>query len=59
MVETEKLDRYGRTVRKVVVGESDVNLALVATGLAWHYMKCQHEQSASDRLLYAAAEQEA
>lgn len=59
MVETEKLDRYGRTVGKVVVAERDVNLALVAAGLAWHYKKYQHEQSASDRLLYAAAEQEA
>lgn len=59
IIETEKLDRYGRIVGRVLSGERDVNLALVAAGLAWHYKQYQHEQSASDRLLYAAAEQEA
>jgi hypothetical protein len=33
----ETTDRYGRTVAKVFVGETDVNMALVKAGLAWHY----------------------
>jgi endonuclease YncB( thermonuclease family) len=58
-VETEKLDRYGRTVGKVVIEGRDANLAMVVDGLAWHYKKYESEQSPSDRLLYAAAEREA
>lgn len=58
-VETEKQDRYGRTVGKVLVGGRDTNLAMILAGFAWHYKKYEGEQSPSDRLLYAAAEQEA
>lgn len=58
-VETEKQDRYGRTVGKVLVDGRDANLAMVVAGLAWHYKRYEGEQSATDRLLYAAAEQEA
>ena len=36
-VETEKQDRYGRTVGKVLVEGRDANLAMVVAGLAWHY----------------------
>lgn len=57
MVETEKQDRYGRTVGKVVIDGRDVNLAMVVAGMAWHYKKYEGEQSPSDRLLYADAEQ--
>jgi endonuclease YncB( thermonuclease family) len=58
-VETEKLDRYGREIGKVLVDGRDANLAIVMAGLAWHYKKYQSEQSSSDRLLYASAEEEA
>lgn len=58
-VETEKLDRYGRTVGKVVIDGRDANLAMVVDGLAWHYKKYESEQSPSDRLLYSDAEREA
>ncbi len=58
-VETEKQDRYRRTVGKVVIEGRDANLAMVVAGLAWHYKKYQEEQSPSDRLLYADAEREA
>jgi endonuclease YncB( thermonuclease family) len=58
-VETDKLDRYGRTLGKIVISHRDVNLAMVQAGLAWHYKKYQNEQSASDRLLYAHAEEQA
>lgn len=59
VVETQKTDRYGRTVGKVLVGDRDANLALVVAGLAWHYKKYETEQSASDRMIYASAEQDA
>lgn len=58
-VETEKQDRYGRTVGKMIIDGLDVNLAQVVAGMAWHYKKYGGEQSPSDRLLYADAEQEA
>lgn len=59
LVETEKQDRYRRTVGKVVIDGRDANLAMVVAGLAWHYKKYQSEQSPSDRLLYSDAEREA
>ena len=58
-VETEKLDRYGRTLGKILLNRQDINLAMVNASLAWHYKKYQQEQSRSDRLLYAHAEEQA
>ena len=58
-VETEKLDRYGRTLGKIVFDRKDINLAMINAGLAWHYKKYQNDQSRSDRLLYAHAEDQA
>jgi endonuclease YncB( thermonuclease family) len=58
-VETEKLDRYGRTLGKIVFDRKDINLAMINAGLAWHYKKYQQEQSASDRLLYSHGEEQA
>ena len=58
-VETEKLDRYGRALGKILLDRNDINLAMINAGLAWHYKKYQHEQSGSDRLLYAHAEEQA
>lgn len=59
IVKTEKGDRYGRTVGKVLVGGRDTNLAMVVAGYAWHYKKYQAEQTQDDRLLYDIAEKEA
>lgn len=58
-VETEKLDRYGRTVGKIILNGRDANLAMITAGLAWHYKKYASEQTPADRLLYANAEEEA
>jgi len=58
-VEWSKLDRYGRTVGKVLDGEKDVNLALVRDGICWWYRKYASEQSAVDRTIYVAAEAKA
>ena len=58
-VETEKKDRYGRDVGKVLVNGVDVNLLQVQRGFAWHYKEYEREQSAGDRKLYDLAESEA
>jgi endonuclease YncB( thermonuclease family) len=58
-VDTDKTDRYGREVGKVLVDGVDTNLEQVRRGLAWHYKAYQREQSPSDRLAYAAAEKDA
>ena len=58
-VETDKKDRYGRDVGKVLVDGVDINLKQVQRGLAWHYKAYQREQSADDRQLYDLTEREA
>lgn len=55
-VETEKRDRYGRQIGKVLVNGRDVNLVQVERGMAWFYRQYQREQSPNDRRLYEAAE---
>jgi endonuclease YncB( thermonuclease family) len=42
-VETDKQDRYKRTLGKIVLDGRDVNLAMVVAGLAWHYKKYERE----------------
>jgi micrococcal nuclease len=32
-------DRYGRTLGRISVGATDINHAMVAAGMAWHYEK--------------------
>ena len=59
IVETDKRDRYGRELGKVLAGGKDVNLEQVRTGFAWHYKKYERTQSATDRQVYAVAENEA
>ena len=58
-VETDKRDRYGRELGKVLAGSKDVNLEQVRTGMAWHYKAYERTQSAADRQAYADAENEA
>lgn len=58
-VDGSKIDKYGRTVGKVLVSGADANLAQVKTGFAWHYKQYASEQNAVDRALYAHAEDEA
>jgi endonuclease YncB( thermonuclease family) len=58
-VEVGKTDRYGRRVGKVVVEGQDVNLEMIKAGLAWHYKAYEREQPKADRLVYAAAEDQA
>jgi endonuclease YncB( thermonuclease family) len=58
-VEWDKLDRYGRTVGKIMVNGIDANQAQVSAGMAWWYEKYRAEQAPTDQRAYAAAEQQA
>lgn len=55
-VDTNKQDRYGRAVGKVLLNGEDVNLKQVSAGLAWVYTDYIKELSVSDREQYRAAE---
>lgn len=58
-VDVGKIDKYGRTVGKVLVNGVDANLAQVKSGFAWHYKQYESEQTAHDRAIYAVAEDSA
>ena len=51
-----KIDKYGRTVSRVLVGDTDAGLEMIKAGLAWHYKKYEIEQSPADRVSYGSAE---
>ncbi len=55
-VETQKKDKYGRQVGKVLVQGVDANLAQIKNGLAWHYTAYAKEQSTQDRAEYSDAQ---
>jgi endonuclease YncB( thermonuclease family) len=42
-IEPRNIDRYGRTVARVVVDGEDLGLALVKAGLAWHYKQYSND----------------
>jgi|GEM_PF-507071 len=54
----EETDRYGRVLGKLMIGQSDFCLEMIASGLAWHFTRYEQSQSASDRALYRQAEKE-
>ncbi len=51
-----KTDMYGRIVAVVHVGELDVGLAQVRSGMAWHFRRYARDQSPAHRQAYARAE---
>lgn len=56
-VEWHKQDRYGRIVGQVRTPAGvDVCLEQLQRGMAWHYKQFSKEQSPSDRIAYAQAE---
>jgi endonuclease YncB( thermonuclease family) len=59
IVDTEKQDRYGRRVGKVLVAGKDVNVEQIRRGLAWFYRHYERELSDADRQHYDRAEAEA
>ena len=52
-VRWEKKDRYGRILGDVFIGDVNVNLQMVQSGLAWHY------KNYDDTEAFAVAEREA
>jgi endonuclease YncB( thermonuclease family) len=58
-IESNKLDRYGRVIGKVLVDGQDMNLEQIRRGCGWHYKRYQNEQILDDRLAYNAAEESA
>lgn len=52
IVETNKQDRYGRYVGKVLIDGQDVNVEQIRRGLAWFYRQYEQELSDSDRQRY-------
>jgi micrococcal nuclease len=55
-VQSDKTDKYGRTVGKVLINGRDANLEQIRAGFAWHYKEYAKEQSPFDRSSYANAE---
>jgi endonuclease YncB( thermonuclease family) len=55
----DKSDRYGRRICRALVDGRDMGLEQFRCGLAWHFRRYAHEQSAGDRSAYATAEDEA
>jgi endonuclease YncB( thermonuclease family) len=58
-VEWDKIDKYGRTVGKIIANGQDVNLAMISAGRAWWYRKYASEQTPADHVIYEAAERQA
>ena len=57
IVKTNKRDRYGRVLGKVLINGIDVNKEQVRRGMAWHgYFR---DQIAADRITYAEIEKNA
>ncbi len=55
-VRSNKTDKYGRRVGKILINGEDANLQQLKAGLAWHYKEYQKEQNANDRIIYSDAE---
>ena len=58
-VHTTGIDRYKRTLGKIVLNGVDQNLALIQEGVAWHYAHYSKNQFPGDAATYADAERTA
>jgi endonuclease YncB( thermonuclease family) len=58
-VQIQSLDRYGRSIGKILLGGRDINLTQIQKGCAWHYRHYMRNQPPSDRSLYAEEEERA
>ena len=58
-VDTNKTDKYGRSVGKIMLNGEDINLKQLSRGMAWVYTDYIKELSAEDQGLYKAAEKTA
>lgn len=51
-----KIDRYGRMVARITVEETNVNLAMLTAGMAWHYKQYDNTPEYADAEAKARAE---
>lgn len=58
-VESDKRDRYGRDLGKVMLSGRDINLEQVKAGMAWWYRYYKKQQPPDDQMAYEAAEDNA
>lgn len=58
-VRVDKVDRFGRMVGVLYLGDEDINRRMVQSGMAWHYRQYADEQTREQRRTYAAAEENA
>lgn len=58
-VEGRKKDKYGRLVAILKVDGVDCGRSQISLGMAWHYKAYSQEQPLGERLIYAAAEEQA
>lgn len=56
LVESDKRDRYGRDLGKIILDGKDINLEQVKAGMAWWYRYYKKQQSQADQVAYEAAE---
>lgn len=59
IVEWEKIDEHDRLVGRVLIDERDICLEQIRAGMAWHFKRYQHEQTAQEQELYDRSENEA
>lgn len=55
-VEDRGVDRYGRTLGRVLYLGKDINLEQIEAGLAWHYSRYAHQQPGPEAYVYAGVE---
>lgn len=58
-VDTNKQDKYGRSVGKIILNGEDINLKQVSRGMAWVYTDYLKELTNEDQQLYLAAQMSA
>ncbi|NQW57542.1 MAG: thermonuclease family protein [Polynucleobacter sp.] len=58
LVETSRIDKYGRAIGKVILDGQDINLKQIQSGGAWVYRAYLKELSKEDRAAYLEAEAE-
>lgn len=47
-VHFREVDRYGRIVGRIYDGEKEINVQMIAAGMAWHYRQYSADKSYSD-----------
>ena len=56
VADCRSVDRYGRDLCLVRVGQVDIGLRMIEQGLAWHYKQYEREQPVVERASYSMAE---